>query len=216
MKRGKILVTGSAGFLGKNVSRYFSKKGWIVCGVDHGKLDEEDFRSLEIDQWIESEISEDSLNRINKSPDLIVHCAGSGSVGFSVTNPREDFEANVSSLLPVLEFMRLKCPNAKLIYPSSSAVYGEKEGVPIKESDSLSPISPYGYHKKIAEELLESYNKNFGLNISIIRFFSLYGQGLKNNCSGMHAKNSKVRKVKQLNSLVQEKKQEIGLIYMMP
>lgn len=179
MKERIVLITGAAGFIGRNVAKYFSEKGWNVVGIGLGNWGNENFGNWGIDKWIESRVNAKFLMGLKKKPDVIVHCAGSGSVAYSLSNPKKDFEKNVSSILPVLEFMRLSCPNARLIYPSSAAVYGKKEDMRIKENSNLDPISPYGYHKKIAEELCESYSKNFNLNISIIRFFSVYGSGLK-------------------------------------
>ena len=75
--------------------------------------------------------------------------------------------------------MKLYNPKAQLIYPSSPAVQGEHPDKPIKEEYIGKPASPYGYHKKIVEELCQSYSKEYGLNISIIRLFSVYGNGLK-------------------------------------
>jgi UDP-glucose 4-epimerase len=75
--------------------------------------------------------------------------------------------------------MRVHNPNAHLIYPSSPAVQGEHPDTPIKEEYIGKPASPYGYHKKIAEDLCQSYSEKFGLRASIVRLFSLYGNGLK-------------------------------------
>lgn len=174
-----VLVTGASGFVGRSASKYFSEKAWNVAGIGYGGWGGNEVKKWGIDKWHESKIDLDSLVSFGVIPDLIIHCAGSGSVANSYSNPKEDFEANVSSLLPTLEFMRLKCPNARLIYPSSAAVYGKKDDLAIKEDDLLDPISPYGYHKKVAEQICESYSKTFGLRISIIRFFSIYGPGLK-------------------------------------
>jgi UDP-glucose 4-epimerase len=85
----------------------------------------------------------------------------------------------VGSLLEVLEFMRSEKNTARLIYLSSAAVYGKKNNIAIKENASLNPVSPYGFHKKIAEEICESYSKNFHLNISIVRLFSVYGDDIQ-------------------------------------
>jgi len=179
MKQNVVLVTGAAGFLGRNIAHYFSTKSWFVIGMGFDSWRDAVFKEWGIDTWITSEVSDKSLLKIGITPNLVVHCAGSGSVGYSLANPKEDFKANVESLLPILERMRLKWKRTRLIYPSSAAVYGEKGNVAIKEDDKLNPISPYGYHKKIAEELMESYSNNYNLSISVIRFFSLYGYGLE-------------------------------------
>jgi len=62
---------------------------------------------------------------------------------------------------------------------STAAVYGSKNDLPIKESESTNPVSPYGYHKLASENICKSYAQCFGLNVSIIRLFSIYGEGLK-------------------------------------
>jgi len=100
-------------------------------------------------------------------------------VSDSVAHPHEDFDNTVNTLLATLEYIRLYNKKAKLIYPSSAAVYGLKKDRPIKENHKLNPVSPYGFHKEIAEELITSYHKNFKVKAGIIRFFSLYGNGLK-------------------------------------
>ncbi len=160
MNKKVALVTGAGGFIGKNACSYFAGKGW---GVYKHK----------------SKIKQGAMFGFAPAPDLIIHCAGSSSVGESFLNSEKDFESNVLSLLPVLKFMNQKCPNSRLIYLSSVAVYGNQKDAPIKETSPLKPVSPYGYSKLIAEKLCESYSKNFGLNISVIRFFSIYGPGLK-------------------------------------
>jgi UDP-glucose 4-epimerase len=99
-------------------------------------------------------------------------------VGYSRTNPLEDFYRTVQSTADLLEWLRLNESGALLVYPSSAGVYGATDDRPIKESDTLNPISPYGYHKKLAEDLLASYARNYGTRIAIIRFFSIYGPGL--------------------------------------
>jgi len=177
MKR--ILITGTFGFLGKNTALAFKKEGCHVTGIGHGKWYEFEYAKYGIDRWIESTITFESLMNIREKFDVIVHCGGSGSVAFSYENPYEDFQKSVQSTLAIMEFIRLENPGCKFIYPSSPAVQGNVGDFPIRESDPMLPISPYGFHKKMAEEIAYCYNKNFGINIAIIRFFSIYGAGLK-------------------------------------
>ena len=112
-------------------------------------------------------------------PDVIVHCAGSGSVGFSMTHPYQDFQRTVATTLAVLEYARLYAPRARVAYPSSAGVYGEVQKLPIAETDPLSPASPYGVHKRFAEELCASYAQHFGIAVAVVRLFSVYGAGLR-------------------------------------
>ncbi len=114
-----------------------------------------------------------------KEPNKIIHCASSSSVPYSVFYPKEDFERNVNSTLEVLEFMRLYARDAQLVIPSSAAVYGQKEKFPISVNAKINPVSPYGNSKIISEMLSKFYASHFKLKISIVRFFSIYGPGLK-------------------------------------
>lgn len=174
-----ILVTGAMGFLGQHCSKYFRSIGYNVTGIGHGEISRDEYESYGLDQWKCCDITLEALFDLNSTFDLIIHCGGSGSVGYSIENPKSDFDRSVNTTMAVLEFMRLKNQNAKLIYPSSPAIQGVHDDSPIKESDPSKPVSPYGVHKKIAEDLCFSYAKSFNLKIGIVRFFSIYGEGIK-------------------------------------
>ena len=132
-----------------------------------------------LDHWYNSDITINSIKSIGVIFDLIIHCGGSGSVGFSVEHPYLDFRKTVDGTLEVLEYMRLYNNNSYLVYPSSPAVQGECENIRIKENYQGNPTSPYGHHKKIAEDLCRSYSDKYKLKVGIIRLFSVYGKGLK-------------------------------------
>ncbi|WP_394775114.1 NAD-dependent epimerase/dehydratase family protein [Flavobacterium sp.] len=190
----QVLITGAYGFLGRNVSKYFHDAGCHVTGIGHGKWDQDEYLNWGVDCWVESTITFESLININKIFDIIIHCGGSGSVGFSTQNPYEDFQKSVQSTLSVLEYIRLRNPGCKFIYPSSVAVQGSLPDAKIEENTIGNPISPYGFHKKIAEELCQSYHINYGLEIGIVRFFSIYGVGLEKQllydaCKKLSSKN---------------------------
>ena len=174
-----ILITGAFGFLGRNVSKEFKKNGNYIAGIGHGKWDKDEYSKWGIDDWYETTITFEALLNINKIFDIIIHCGGSGAVGFSWENPFEDFQKSVQSTLSLLEFIRLQNPGCKFIYPSSPAVQGNLGHVQIKEDMVATPVSPYGFHKKIAEEICLSYHHNFKIDIGIIRYFSIYGSGLQ-------------------------------------
>ncbi len=175
----KILITGAKGFIGSNVAKHFKSLGYVTYGLDHGSLSIEESKEIGLDFWKKDDISIKAILELEQTFDVIVHCGGSGSVGFSLEHPYNDFKKTVEGTLEVLEYMRLYNPKAHLIYPSSPAVQGECEDTPIKEEYIGKPASPYGYHKKITEELCQSYCEKFGLKITIVRLFSVYGIGLK-------------------------------------
>ena len=173
-----VLVTGGIGFLGRAVAHKYKQLGYRVVGIGRGHWVGDDLSDSGFDVWTDSNITMSSLLGLQESFDLIVHCGGSGSVGYSLTNPFDDFSKTVQGTINLLEFLRITESKALLVYPSSAGVYGAKNDSPIKESDALNPISPYGFHKRIAEDIIESYSKNYGIRAVIVRFFSIYGPGM--------------------------------------
>ena len=178
MKNKNLLVTGGYGFLGRNVARYFSDLGYTVYGVGHGNWNFEEYREYGFSFWRLDDITVDSITSLNVCFDVIIHCGGSGSVAYSISNPYQDFNKTVSGTAAVLEYMRLYNPKAKLIYPSSPAVHGEHSNTPIREDALISPASPYGEFKLMAEHLCHTYVRCFSLDVNILRLFSVYGEGL--------------------------------------
>ena len=175
----KILITGARGFLGSYTVRHFKALGYETYGIGHNVTSSLATKDKDLNYWVEADISVKTILEFQQSFDVIVHCAGSGSVSYSLEHTDKDFEKTVDGTLEILEYMRLYNPKAQLIYPSSPAVQGEHPNEPINEKYIGKPASPYGYHKKLAEELCQSYSKEFELNISIVRLFSVYGNGLK-------------------------------------
>jgi len=172
-----VLITGAAGFIGRYVAKEFSSQGYEVVGMGWGKFP--DHVLWGVSTWHECEVTLETLCAFANTPDVIVHCAGGSSVGYSVEYPRQDFCRTVDATSYVLEYMRLHSPDSKLVYPSSAAVYGQVNVVPILEDIELSPISPYGSHKLMAEQLCQMYARQYHLSIAIVRLFSIYGEGLR-------------------------------------
>ncbi|MGB9498874.1 MAG: NAD-dependent epimerase/dehydratase family protein [Dissulfuribacterales bacterium] len=172
-----VLITGAAGFIGRYVARAFSNQGAEVMGIGWGKFPE--YREWGLSEWNECEVSMQSLCEFAGWPDIIVHCAGGASVGYSVDHPHHDFSLTVQTTSDLLEFIRLYSPETKLVYPSTAAVYGRAEQVPIPETAFLQPISPYGVHKMMAESLCRMYASHYQLQIAVVRMFSVYGEGLR-------------------------------------
>lgn len=182
MNMKKVWVTGAHGFLGRNLCRRLADEGFYVVGIGHGHWAVGEAEAFGLNHWVFSDLTLAALYDLESevgAPETIYHLAGSGSVAYSLANPYLDYQRTVQTTLDVLEFIRLKSPNTPIIYPSSSAVYGVAGDEPIKESIPLNPISPYGTHKKIVEELFLSYATHFNVSSSLVRFFSIYGKGLR-------------------------------------
>lgn len=175
----KVLVTGAFGFVGRHVARAAAARGYVVHGVGHGAWSRSEWREWGIDEWHVADVTLDTLVSYGGDPDIVFHCAGSGSVAFSMSHPAQDFERTVLTTLSTLEYVRLHRPDAKLVLPSSAGVYGNASSLPIRIDAPLAPASPYGGHKKMAEDLCRSYAAHFGVSAAIVRLFSVYGVGLR-------------------------------------
>jgi UDP-glucose 4-epimerase len=174
-----VLVTGAYGFVGRHASRRLAEEGHRVTGIGHGGWTQGEARRWGLSAWHATDVNLDALFTYAGEPDLVIHCAGSGSVGFSVGHPYQDYQRNVGSAAAVLEFSRLHAPDARIVLPSSAAVYGAVERTPIEEIDVLRPVTPYGAHKKIAEDLCASFGRYCGVKSAVVRLFSVYGPELR-------------------------------------
>jgi UDP-glucose 4-epimerase len=179
VKEKVALVTGAHGIIGRYVASILAADSWNVIGIGHGNWSASEQSAWGLSSWHESDVSLTALRALNVRPALIVHCAGSGAVGASITAPYSDFQRTVATTAAVLEFLRLDCSDAAMVYPSSAAVYGAADFLPMTESMPLRPASPYGVHKKIAEDLMREYARLFSLKTTVVRLFSIYGEGFR-------------------------------------
>ncbi len=176
MKR--VLVVGGSGFLGQNIARYFHGQGAEVVGVGGTPLEggaAECFTRFDCLRLPSGDL--DSLLKEFK-PELVVNCAGAALVGRSFTSPGEDFLCNVSVVSGLLDSLRTALPDCRFVQLSSAAVYGNPRTLPVGESADIAPISPYGFHKRQAELLVEEYATIYRMRAATVRIFSAYGPGL--------------------------------------
>jgi UDP-glucose 4-epimerase len=174
-----VLVTGGLGFIGRHVSAHFSALGHRVIGIGYGSATEAGAREAGLCRWRSSDVSRHSLEVLAEPIDLIVHCAGSSLVAPSFSDPDAEFRKSVGAAIEVLEFARHQTRRPRIVVPSSAAVYGIATHLPIREDAPLLPISPYGKSKLAIEQRCQQYGRVHGLEIAIIRLFSVYGRGLR-------------------------------------
>lgn len=182
----KIVVTGSAGFIGSHLSECLINQGHQVLGIDNfdpfydRKVKESNLKFLltQADfQFVECDlIKDEGLTCIVEfKPDVIVHLAGKAGVRPSIDDPQGYIEANITATRNILDVMR-KNGFSKLVFASSSSVYGNSPITPYKEDMDLSkPISPYAFTKKSAELLNFTYHELFKIDVVNLRFFTVYG-----------------------------------------
>lgn len=190
----KILVTGSAGFIGFHLCKVLLSRGFDVVGIDNlnsyydtqlkkARLDELDkhckahdldlaytFRTLDISD----SKSVDDLFK-SESFDVVVNLAAQAGVRYSIQNPKAYIESNVVGFLNILEGCRNHSVK-KLLYASSSSIYGMSKQTPFSIDDVTdSPISLYAATKKTNELMAFTYSHLYGLSTIGMRFFTVYG-----------------------------------------
>lgn len=169
----KILIIGSKGFIGSHCVDYFSQE-YEVWGCDV-VLDYNTSNYISIDS-----VDSDFLGVFEqRSYDVCINCSGAANVPFSLDKPFNDFKLNTLNIFKLLEAIRKHAPKCKFITMSSAAVYGNPEFLPIKECQTIKPVSPYGYHKVMAEMICEEYSRFWNIQTCCLRIFSAYGPGLK-------------------------------------
>src|ERR1700730_16181507 len=165
------LITGGNGFLGFSVAEYLARTVNSVVGLTRQTQLPDWFRRLEYPSSIEALAD---LIR-GEHPNCILHAAGAASVGDSWGTPTRDFVDSVATWQALLEATRLSELKPKLFLPSSAAVFGDPDRLPIPENAARRPISPYGFHKLLCEQLAEEYAILWEMPVVICRLFSVYG-----------------------------------------
>ena len=176
-----VVVTGHDGFIGRQVCQVASEHGTpvVAIGRSSGSADP---RAAQPARVVEEAITVRALERATDGiePIAIIHCAGTGTVGRAAESPFTEFERSVGATATLLEFARTRLRNTpRVVLTSSAAVYGETSTTPATESLPCAPISAYGFHKLMTEQLCQCYAQQFHMPITVVRLFSVYGPGLR-------------------------------------
>lgn len=176
-----VLITGVTGFLGQYVARELFSSGWKVIGLDCCVPQKSEAEKLGLSDFQAVKLPSPELEELLSScrPDVIVHAAGSSSVQKSIIDPAGDYEGSVNVTSHLLDAVQRLTPHSRLIFLSSAAVYGNPVSIPVCENSEPSPISPYGRHKLLCENLLREFNNVYGTKTCSLRIFSAYGEELK-------------------------------------
>jgi UDP-glucuronate 4-epimerase len=183
----RIFITGAAGFIGSNLVDSLLTAGKQIMGIDNFDpfynrvIKENNIKDALKNprfSFIEGDVRDpifidDCLTKFR--PEIIVHLAAKAGVRPSIVNPLEYFDVNVIGTLNLLEVMK-KSDIKKMIFASSSSVYGNNTKFPFSESDNVDyPISPYAASKKAGELLCHTYHHLYKFDIFCLRFFTVYG-----------------------------------------
>ncbi|KKP85923.1 hypothetical protein A3B84_01845 [Candidatus Nomurabacteria bacterium RIFCSPHIGHO2_02_FULL_35_13] len=170
----KIIVTGGAGFIGSHIVDALVEKGYKVHVVDNLSAGKKENVNSKAILHIVDIREKEKLIPIFKDAKYVFHEAAFPQVQYSIENPIETNDINVNGTLNVLEASRVN--NVKrVIFASSSAIYGDQETLPITEDMQINPLSPYGAHKYIGEVYMKLYAQIYGLETVSLRYFNVYG-----------------------------------------
>lgn len=184
----KILITGGAGFIGSNLADVLLERGEDVVCMDNfdpfyspamKEANLQTARQYDSFQLYRGDIADaEAVTRVfaENDFDLIVHLAAKAGVRPSIEDPCGYYQTNVNGTLNIFESAR-KQGVKKIVYASSSSVYGNNKKVPFSENDPVdNPISPYAATKKANELMAYNYHHLYGMDMFGLRFFTVYGR----------------------------------------
>jgi len=176
-----VLVTGGAGFIGSHTAELLVKEGYevrILDNLDSGSV--ENLSSvLDKAKLIVGDIRDTNiLKQAMSDSQYIIHLAAVVSVDEAIEDPIKTFEVNCQATVQLLELARI-FDVEKVVYASSTAVYGEPSQIPLREDHPTRPINPYGASKLAGESIMEAYNKTYALPTISLRYFNVYGPRMR-------------------------------------
>jgi UDP-glucose 4-epimerase len=178
------VITGAAGFVGSHLADACLARGWTVTGVDSFT----DYYSSEVKRsnidsaarsdgfrLLETDLAVDPIEPLLESAQIVFHLAAQPGVRASWGTQFDIYtNSNVIALQRLLEAAK-DLSLHKLVFASSSSVYGDAEQLPTPESAKLAPVSPYGATKVLGEHLCGIYRRSYDLPVVALRYFSVYG-----------------------------------------
>lgn len=171
----KVLVTGGAGFIGSHLVDRLIHEGCSVSIIDNlstGSLDNVNKNA----KFYEMDIRDSEISKVFEAerPEYVFHHAAQRDVKKSLEDPVSDSDVNIIGTVNILENCR-RYDVYKHIYPSSAAVYGMPEYLPLDELHSINPISYYGISKYTPEQYIKVYSDLYGMKYTIFRYANVYG-----------------------------------------
>ncbi len=180
MKKNKqkiAVVTGGAGFIGSHLSDALLERGYEVRVIDNLVASKRDNVHKEA-VFYETDIRDkDALPEVFFGADVVFHLAALPRVEYTIQNPIETHDVNVTGTLNVLNTAK-NVGVSRVVFASSAAIYGDIQECPLNEDFVPSPLSPYALHKYIGEQYLILFSKLYGLDTVSLRFFNVYGPRL--------------------------------------
>lgn len=176
MKNKNILITGGVGFIGSHISNELMENNniTIVDNLSTGNIKNLKTPEHENLNFIKGDIRKINFDDITSGIDYIFHLAAMASVPLSVEKPEECNDINVNATVKLLK-SAADNDVKKIVFSSSSAVYGENRNMPLRETELQMPTSPYAASKASCELYLKTFYESYGLNYTALRYFNVFG-----------------------------------------
>ncbi len=172
----RVLVTGGAGFVGSNMVRRLMRDGARVTVLDDLFTGRRENLPAEGFEFVRGSVCDPAVvERLVGQAELVIHAAARNIV-VSTRNPREDYETNIGGTLNVLLAARASAVE-RVVYTSSTSVYGNPRYLPINEDDHLSLLTPYAVSKLAGENYCTAFYESYGLRTAAVRYSNIYGPG---------------------------------------
>lgn len=182
-----ILVVGGAGYIGSHSVKQLVNEGYDVVVFDNLSTGHREFVKWGV-PFVLGDLNDQTQLRLlfsNFPIQAVVHFAAHAYVGESVTDPQKYYINNVANTLNLLEIMR-EFKVERFVFSSTCATYGIPEELPIKETHKQLPINPYGRTKQVVEQILSDYERAYGLNYVVLRYFNAAGADLESEIGEWH------------------------------
>ncbi len=182
MDNKNILITGGLGFIGSHIANELLKSNEVVIldNLSTGKINNLNNPNHENLKIVKEDIRNTNLDDLTSNIDYIFHLAAMASVPLSIDKPVECNDINLNATVKLLK-SAVDNDVEKIIFSSSSAVYGQNKNMPLKESEQPQPMSPYASSKASCELYMQSFYDSYGLNYTSLRYFNVFGPGQDKN-----------------------------------
>jgi UDP-glucose 4-epimerase len=172
----KVIVTGGCGFIGSHIVDKLVDNNIVVVIDDESATENEVFHYNPKAEYHKLDICDkESIDSLFENVDYVFHLAAESRIQPAIKNPNRAYNVNVMGTLNILELSK-KYNVKRIMYSSTSSVYGMTDKLPTSENDDINCLNPYSHSKFLGEELFRHYSDNYSVDSVIFRYFNVFGE----------------------------------------